>query len=196
MQIPYVVAGDRLQPRVDVRDLLLAVLALARTRGCTHRPRAVERDERDQVVELRRLHLAQRVAHARALELEDAGRLAAREHRVGLACRRAGSRRCRGRRRSARPPCRSRRGCAGRGSRSSAGRAPRRRSSRTASRPPGRRPSAAAARRSISGSAPITTPAAWIESARVSPSSGRARSTISFAIGSASIGACAAPRPA
>ena len=35
----------------------------------------------------------------------------------------------------------------------------------------------------ISGSAPITTPAAWIESARVSPSSGRARSTISFAIG-------------
>ena len=37
---------------------------------------------------------------------------------------------------------------------------------------------------SISGCAPITTPAAWIESARVSPSSGRASSTISFAIGS------------
>ena len=62
----------------------------------------------------------------------------------------------------------------------------RRRPSRTASRPPGRRPSAGAARRSISGSAPITTPAAWIESARVSPSSGRARSTISFATGSES----------
>ena len=39
---------------------------------------------------------------------------------------------------------------------------------------------------SISGSEPITTPAAWIESARVRPSSGRARSTISFATGSLS----------
>src|SRR5215203_2686036 len=38
----------------------------------------------------------------------------------------------------------------------------------------------------ISGSAPITTPAAWIESWRTSPSSGRARSTISRATGSAS----------
>ena len=35
----------------------------------------------------------------------------------------------------------------------------------------------------ISGSAPITTPAAWIESARVSPSSGCASSMISFATG-------------
>ena len=34
---------------------------------------------------------------------------------------------------------------------------------------------------SISGRAPITTPAAWIESCRTSPSSGFARSTISFA---------------
>src|SRR6266511_1568070 len=39
----------------------------------------------------------------------------------------------------------------------------------------------------VSGSAPITTPAAWIESARVSPSSGCASSTISFATGSLSI---------
>ena len=39
---------------------------------------------------------------------------------------------------------------------------------------------------SISGCAPITTPAAWIESCRVSPSSGRARSTTSRVIGSAS----------
>jgi hypothetical protein len=36
----------------------------------------------------------------------------------------------------------------------------------------------------ISGSAPITTPAAWIESCRVRPSSGRARSTISRVTGS------------
>ena len=39
---------------------------------------------------------------------------------------------------------------------------------------------------SISGSAPITTPAAWIESWRTRPSSGRARSMISFAAGSVS----------
>ena len=38
----------------------------------------------------------------------------------------------------------------------------------------------------ISGSAPITTPAAWIESWRVSPSSGFARSTISRVTGSES----------
>ncbi len=39
---------------------------------------------------------------------------------------------------------------------------------------------------SVSGCAPITTPAAWIESWRTSPSSGRARSTISFVTGSVS----------
>ena len=39
---------------------------------------------------------------------------------------------------------------------------------------------------SISGSAPMTTPAAWIESWRIRPSSGRARSMISFAAGSVS----------
>ena len=42
---------------------------------------------------------------------------------------------------------------------------------------------------SISGRAPITTPAAWIESWRTSPSSGFARSTISFAAGSESYAA-------
>ena len=39
---------------------------------------------------------------------------------------------------------------------------------------------------SISGSAPMTTPAAWIESWRMRPSSGFARSMISFAAGSVS----------
>ena len=47
---------------------------------------------------------------------------------------------------------------------------------------------------SISGCAPMTTPAAWIESARVRPSSGRARSTISFATGSEST-ACRSSAP-
>ena len=39
---------------------------------------------------------------------------------------------------------------------------------------------------SVSGRSPITTAAAWIESARTRPSSGLARSTISFTSGSAS----------
>ncbi len=77
-------AGDLLQARVDEGDLLLPRLPLGVVRDVLHRPRPVERDERDQVLEDRRLHLAERLAHARGLELEDAHRLAAREHRVGL----------------------------------------------------------------------------------------------------------------
>ncbi len=50
-------AGDRLQPRIDVRDRLLAVLAPRVTRDVRHRARAVERNERDQIFELRRLDL-------------------------------------------------------------------------------------------------------------------------------------------
>ena len=60
------------------------MLAVRVVRDVLHRPRAVEGDERDEVLELGRLHLAQRLAHARRLELEDAGRLAAREHLVRL----------------------------------------------------------------------------------------------------------------
>jgi hypothetical protein len=62
---------DRLQPLVDVRDRLLPVLASRVDRDVLHRPRAVERHERDQVLEHRRPHLAQRLAHSRRLELED-----------------------------------------------------------------------------------------------------------------------------
>ena len=47
-----------------------------------HRAGPEERDERDEVLELRRLHLPQRLAHARGLELEDAGRVATLEHLV------------------------------------------------------------------------------------------------------------------
>ena len=77
-------AGDLLQAPVDVRDALLAVLAFRVARDVAHRPRAVERDERDQILEDGRPHLPQRLAHARALELEDADRVAAREHLVRL----------------------------------------------------------------------------------------------------------------
>ena len=81
---PVGLARDLLQPSVRIGHGLLAGLAARVDRDVLHRPRAVERDERDQVLEDRRLDLPQRVAHARALELEDAGRLAARQHRVRL----------------------------------------------------------------------------------------------------------------
>ena len=84
MQIPYVLARDPLEPRVDVRHLLLTVLPLRVAGDVAHRPGPVERDERDQVVEDRRLDLPQRLAHARRLELEHADRVALLEHRVGL----------------------------------------------------------------------------------------------------------------
>src|SRR5436190_10468206 len=77
-------AGDRLEPRVDVGDLLLAVLAARVDRDVLHRARPVERDERDQILEDGRLDLLERLAHARRLELEDAGRVALREHPVDL----------------------------------------------------------------------------------------------------------------
>ena len=77
-------AGDRLEPRVGVRDLLASVLAGRVHRDVAHRTRAVEGHERDEVLELGRLHLAERFAHPRRLELEHARRVAAGEHRVAL----------------------------------------------------------------------------------------------------------------
>ena len=82
---PVRVAGDRLQTLVDERHRLLAVLARRVHRDVRHRAGAVERDEGDQVLELGRPHLAERLAHAGRLELEDAHRLAAGEHLVRLA---------------------------------------------------------------------------------------------------------------
>ena len=61
-----------------------AVLARGVGGDVAHRSRAVERDERDQVLELGRLDRPQRVAHPGRLELEDAVRLGLREHLVGL----------------------------------------------------------------------------------------------------------------
>ena len=73
---------DRLEAGIRERHLLAPVLAGRVGRDVAHRPGPVERDEGDQILELARLHLAQRLAHARGLELEDARRVAAREHRV------------------------------------------------------------------------------------------------------------------
>ena len=123
--MPYVGSGDRLQPVVEERRLLLPVLAVRVDGDVAHRPRPVEGDEGDQVLELGR---PDRAAAPRACPTTRTGRR--RSTRRGRASRtssgrRAGSSRCRCRRRGRRP-CRSRRGCAGRGSPSSGARAPRR----------------------------------------------------------------------
>ena len=75
---------ERLQALVEVGDRLLLLLAARVDRDVRHRARPVERDERDQVLELGRLHLPQRLAHPGRLELEHAGRIALREHLVDL----------------------------------------------------------------------------------------------------------------
>ena len=53
-------------------------------RDLVHGARAVQRDERDEVVELRRLDLPQGALHALGLELEHADRVAGGHHLVGL----------------------------------------------------------------------------------------------------------------
>ena len=75
---------DRLQRRMEVLDRLAPELPGAIGRNVRHRPRPVERDQRDQVLEAVGLHVDQRSPHARAFHLEHADRLAAGEHLVGL----------------------------------------------------------------------------------------------------------------
>ena len=76
--------GDRPQAVVDVGDRLRVALAARVGGDLVHRARAVERDERDEVLELGRLDLLERLAHALGLELEHAHRVAAGHHLVGL----------------------------------------------------------------------------------------------------------------
>ena len=59
-------------------------LLRAYARDVLHGTRPVQGHDGDQVLELGRAHVAQRLAHAGALELEDAGGVAAGEHLVGL----------------------------------------------------------------------------------------------------------------
>ena len=76
--------GDRAQAVVDVGDRLGVALAARVGRDLVHGARAVERHERDEVLELGRLDLLERLAHALGLELEHAHRVAAGHHLVGL----------------------------------------------------------------------------------------------------------------
>ena len=82
---PVRVARDRLEPLVDVRHRLAAVLPRRVARDVLHRPGSVQRDQRDHVLEHRRLHGTESITHPRRLELEHAGRVGTCEHLVGLA---------------------------------------------------------------------------------------------------------------
>ena len=82
---PVGVLQDRFERRVEVGDLLLAVLAGDVFGDRVHRPRPVERDERDDVLDPVGLEPSDEIAHALAFQLEHADRVAAREHLVGLA---------------------------------------------------------------------------------------------------------------
>ena len=67
-----------------IDDRVGVALAARVGRDLVHRAGAVQRHQRDEVVELGRLDLPQRLLHALGLELEDADRVAAGEHLVGL----------------------------------------------------------------------------------------------------------------
>ena len=75
---------DRLQDRMGVLDLLLSKLAGAIGRDVGHRAGAIERNQRDQVLEPVGPHLDEGLAHSPAFHLEHADRLASSEHREGL----------------------------------------------------------------------------------------------------------------
>ena len=75
---------DRLEARGGDIRALLAVLARAIGRDIRHRPRTVERDQRDNILEAVRPHVDQRAPHALTFHLEHADHVAARQHVVGL----------------------------------------------------------------------------------------------------------------
>ena len=75
---------DRLELGMDVVRLLHVVLARAIGRNVRHRARAIERDQRDDVLETVGPHIEQRAAHARAFQLEHPDRFGARQKIVGV----------------------------------------------------------------------------------------------------------------
>ena len=81
---PVRVLQRRLEGGVEVGDRLLAVLAADVGGNVRHRPRAEEGDHGGQVADFGRLELLDVSAHPRALQLEDAHRVAAAEQLEGL----------------------------------------------------------------------------------------------------------------
>ena len=74
---------DRLQARMQIIGLLVALLTGEIFGDVVHRARAVQGHKGDDVLEAVRLHLAQDVAHAGTFQLEHAHRITARQHVVG-----------------------------------------------------------------------------------------------------------------
>ena len=73
---------NRLENRMQVLRLFIAVLARAIGRDIRHRARAIQRHQRDDVLEAVRPHVDQRPPHALAFHLEHADHIAARQHLV------------------------------------------------------------------------------------------------------------------
>ena len=73
---------DRLQHRMQIFRLLVAVLAGAIGRDVGHRARAIQRHQRDDVFEPVGAHVDQRPPHARAFHLEHADDVAAGQHLI------------------------------------------------------------------------------------------------------------------
>ena len=69
---------------MDVVRLLHVVLARAIRRNIRHRAGAIERDQRDDVLEAVGPHIEQRAAHARTFQLEHPDRFGARQQVVGV----------------------------------------------------------------------------------------------------------------
>ena len=72
---------DRLQPRIGIRGALAPRLARDIVGNQLHRTRAVQRDQRDDVLEAGHRRLLQQFAHAARFELEHGGRIAVLEDR-------------------------------------------------------------------------------------------------------------------
>ena len=73
---------DRLEHRMQIVRLFVAMLAGAVGRDVLHRAGPIERDQRDDVLEPVGPHVDQRAPHALAFNLEHADRVAARQHLV------------------------------------------------------------------------------------------------------------------
>ena len=73
---------DRLEHRMQIFRLLVAMLARAIGRDVRHRTRAIQRHQRDDVLETVGPHVDQRPPHALAFHLEHADHVAARQHLV------------------------------------------------------------------------------------------------------------------
>ncbi len=75
---------DRLQDRMQIFRLLLAMFASAIGRNVRHRARAIQRHQRDDVFKTVGAHIDQRAPHALTFQLEHADHIAARQHRKSI----------------------------------------------------------------------------------------------------------------